>query len=577
MLDQAFNILKVIGRKNQLSALFIIVISLINIILELLTFTLIIPLLSIFSENDYLNNTSIYIFFKNLFPYNFEQYLTITNILKFFVVIILIKAVLTLYFHYKINKVTWQIRTDINSKIYNYFTMISMPEIIKVGFSSIRRLINSDATLFVTQGFYNYIVLCKNFILIIILFFFLLQIDVKATLIIFSSFIGFILIYNKLIKKVAIKLAKEFKEFSEFKFKNVNDTIMGIREVKLFNNEDMVVDLFKKNEIKLSIIDIKKNIFNIIPRLLLELLAVIGITIAVLYFTSNDYNLMEIFPKLTLFFLVFVRTLPIAVGINGSLTAIRYSKLQIDEIIKQLKELNNKKELINSKNLQNFDLSKNKELELKNVSFGYNNSKTIFENVNVKFFENNLIGIQGDNGSGKSTLVDLIAGFMKPSVGNIMFNGKDIHENIKGWRKLIGYVSQTQFLTSDTLKKNIIFSNNEIIDDQKFDKAITESGVKNFLKEMPDGIDSEIGDLGLKLSGGQKQRVTIARVLYKDPKIIILDEPTSAQDYKIEDYFLNVINKLKKDKIIIIISHSKLIHAVCDVNYRVENKTLIKV
>ena len=94
---------------------------------------------------------------------------------------------------------------------------------------------------------------------------------------------------------------------------------------------------------------------------------------------------------------------------------------------------------------------------------------------------------------------------------------------------------------------------------------------------MPDGIDSEIGDLGLKLSGGQKQRVTIARVLYKDSKIIILDEPTSSQDYKIEDYFLNVINELKKDKIVIIISHSKLIHAVCDVNYRVENKKLIKV
>ena len=173
--------------------------------------------------------------------------------------------------------------------------------------------------------------------------------------------------------------------------------------------------------------------------------------------------------------------------------------------------------------------------------------------------------------------MDLIAGFLKPSSGNIFFNGQNIQDNIKDWRKLIGYVSQSHFLTSDTIKNNIIFSQDQPFDENKFENAIIKSGVKDFVSKMPKGIESEIGDLGLKLSGGQKQRVTIARVLYKSPEIIILDEPTSAQDNKVEDYFLKVIKQLKLNKIIILISHSQNIHAICDENYRVKDKTLIKI
>ena len=177
--------------------------------------------------------------------------------------------------------------------------------------------------------------------------------------------------------------------------------------------------------------------------------------------------------------------------------------------------------------------------------------------MNLELNENSIIGIQGDNGSGKSTLVDLIAGFIKPTNGKIIFNGQNIHDNIKDWRKLIGYVSQSQFLTSDTIKNNILFSKDQPFEEDKFENAIIKSGVKDFVSKMPKGIESEIGDLGLKLSGGQKQRITIARVLYKSPEVIILDEPTSAQDNKVEDYFLKVIKQLKSNKIIILISHSK--------------------
>ena len=577
MFSQILKILKAIGYRNQISALYIILISFFVILLELISFTLIIPVLSITLDNDILNSIPIFGFFKKVLPIEFEDYFTLKNILGMMVMVIFIKTILSMYSNYKLSLVMWQIRVDINSKIYKYFTVISLSEIINIGFSTIRRLINSDATLFVTQGFYNYILLCKNFILLIVLFFFLSQIDTEATLAIFIFLGFFVLVYNKLIKNTAASLAIKFRNFSEYKLKNVNDTIMGIREVKLFNNENMMVDLFKRNETELSKVDIKKNIFNLIPRLLLEFFVVLGVAILVIVLDSKGYSLVYLLPKLALFFLVFLRTLPIAIGINSSLIGIKYSKLQIDEVINQLSILKENKDIVIHENLKKFNIQKTKELELKDVSFSYDKKNKIFENLNVKFYENKLVGIQGENGSGKSTLVDLIAGFLKPSTGSISINRQDIHNNIKDWRKLIGYVSQTPFLTSNTIKNNIIFSTEKTIDEKRFENSIIQSGVKDFLKKTPNGIESQIGDLGLKLSGGQKQRITIARVLYKDPKIIILDEPTSAQDNKIEDYFLKIINELKKDKIIIIISHSKNIHDVCDINYKVENKNLVKV
>tara|TARA_Y100000591_G_scaffold140458_1_gene120688 strand:- start:4788 stop:6521 length:1734 start_codon:yes stop_codon:yes gene_type:complete len=577
MYNQFKNVLGTIGRKNQISAIYIIIISLIIIFFELISFALIIPAISITLKSDYLINNSIFIFFDKRTSLDLAIFLDLHNVLILLVLTILLKLIFLLYFQYKLRKIMWQVKVDINSLIYKYFTIISIQEILEAGFANVRRLINSDATLFVTQGFYNYILLIKNAILAVGLFIFLLQINLKVTIFIFIFLGLFILIYNILLKNRAVSLAIKFREFQEFKYKNVDDTIMGIREVKLFNNEDLVVNSFKKNENKLAKIDLESGIFNLLPKLLLELLVVLGFAVFIFYLVDNDKNVIEILPKLALFSLVFLRSLPLSVGINNSLLAIKYSKVQIDEVINQIKELKTKKNFIVKTDGKPYDLSGTKKLVIKNLSFGYLKNKNIFSNLNIEFKENSIIGIQGDNGSGKSTLVDLIAGFLKPSSGNIFFNGQNIQDNIKDWRKLIGYVSQTHFLTSDTIKNNILFSQDQPFDESKFENAIIQSGVKDFVSKMPKGIESEIGDLGLKLSGGQKQRVTIARVLYKSPEIIILDEPTSAQDNKVEDYFLKVIKQLKSNKIIILISHSQNIHAICDENYRVKDKTLIKI
>ena len=565
------------GRKNQLSAFYIILISLLLAFLELISFTLIIPALSFLINTDFLKDSYIIAAFQSVTFFDIKPYITLGNILIAITFIITIKLFLLLYFEYKIGRVMWQTQININTIIYKHFMVLSLSEIIDTGFDRIRRLVGSDATLYVTQGLYNYILLFKNLAIMIFLFFFLLQIDTEATLIIFVFISIFVIIFNKTVKNRTIYLSKRFRELTQYKHENINNAINGIREVKLFNNEGMVTRLFDKNERQLSKYAIERNIFHKIPRLLLEFFIVLSIAIFIFLFDGRGFNFMDILPKISLFALVFLRVLPISTGINGNLLAIKYSKVQIDEIIEYLKKIKTNKTFFEADSIKSFETGKKIDLELKDVDFAYKTSKNIFKNLNIKFEENKIVGIQGDNGSGKSTLVDLIAGFLKPNNGSIKFNNQDIFKNLKEWRKFIGYVSQTLFLSNDTIKNNITFSDNQEIDNERLERAIIQSGVKDFLHKMSDGINTKVGDLGLKLSGGQKQRITIARVLYRNPKIIIFDEPTSAQDNKIEESFLNMIQKMKSKKMIILISHSKHIHSICDINYRVENNKLIEV
>ena len=195
MISQFLDVLKAIGRKNRIAAIHILIVSFIIVLLELITFTLIIPVISIPLNNDFIYNNSIFIYVNKLTSFELSSFLTINNVLVLLVVVIAFKLLVLMYFQYKLKKIVWQIQVDINSSIYKYFTLSSLQEIIEAGFENVRRLINTDATQF-TQGFYQYILICKHLILVIFLFLFLLQIDTKTTLLIFLLLSSFILIYN---------------------------------------------------------------------------------------------------------------------------------------------------------------------------------------------------------------------------------------------------------------------------------------------------------------------------------------------------------------------------------------------
>jgi len=298
-----------------------------------------------------------------------------------------------------------------------------------------------------------------------------------------------------------------------------------------------------------------------------------------------EIDFIKMLPTITLYFIVLLRLMPVFSGINTDIQTIKYSKFQINDVIRNIKnfKLNNKIKINNlEKNIKYkineiyFRQNKFNTLQIKNLNFSYSkNSDLIFKNANLEVNDGQIIVIEGENGSGKSTLVDLISGLLEPDSGEILFNGTNILKNISLWQNNIGYVSQHSFLSNNTIKENIIFGRKNI-SKKKLEIAIKIANLNKIINKLPNGINTMIGSFGKFLSGGQKQRIIIARALLENPKVIILDEPTVALDIRAELSFLNIIKKLKKDKLIFLISHSINAKKFCDLSFEITKRSFVK-
>ena len=239
---------------------------------------------------------------------------------------------------------------------------------------------------------------------------------------------------------------------------------------------------------------------------------------------------------------------------------IRYYRTALDNIFSETQELRRSVKILNNEQER---LSFNSSIEINNVSFSYDKESQLLNNLNFKINSGDLIGVYGKSGRGKSTLIDIITGLIKPQSGEILCDKVSIYNNIKSWQSIIGYVPQSVYLLDDTILKNIVFEPNQLNSD-KLNIVLDQSGLKDWVESLPNGLSTVVGDEGAKVSGGQKQRIGIASSLYKDSKILILDEPTSSLDIDTENSIINNIVQLKGEKTIILISHKMSIIERCD-------------
>ena len=265
-----------------------------------------------------------------------------------------------------------------------------------------------------------------------------------------------------------------------------------------------------------------------------------------------------------------MRLLPGFVKLNSYLQQIESFKPSLNLIYNQL--INQNSELIINKNnsLNTNTISGN--IICKNIDYAYE-EKVIFANLNFQINKNSIFGISGQSGSGKSTLINIILGLLTPGKGKILVNNLDINNNLPQWQKGIGYVSQNIFLLDSTLKENIAFGEKiEKINYNNLNRAIENANLTSFVENLSDGIDTNIGERGSKISGGQMQRIAIARELYRNPSVLILDEATTGLDYENEKKIFDSIKQLKNKMTIIIVSHNKKTIEICDNLLDLNNK-----
>ncbi len=382
------------------------------------------------------------------------------------------------------------------------------------------------------------------------------------------------LLVKKVLKPIMYKAGKDNQDYYSGLFKWISQTVQGIKEVKVTGKEQHFVEEYRKcgkgyvNAVQ------KYSLYNNIPKLLMETACVAVMMGYMIFLTLSGKSTGDMIETLSTVAAAAFVLLPCVNRINNQINSIAYfepffmgvsDNLQ-DEITGEKVDMSFADDTVEK-------LPVEKCITLKDITYAYpNTEKLIFDHANMEIPVGKSIGIVGTSGAGKSTVVDILLGLLEVREGKVLADGTDVKENYRSWLKNIGYIPQMIFMLDDTIRRNVAFGVPEDkIDEKRLWEVLKEAQLDEFVKSLPEGVNTGIGERGIRLSGGQRQRIGIARALYHDPEVLVLDEATSALDNDTEKAIMESINRLHGKKTLIIIAHRLQTIEKCDVVYRVEN------
>ena len=561
----------------------LIMLSFIPICLEVIGIGMIAPIIIILLKGD----ISTIPFLSDVFFF-FSDYFNTSIVIigiGLLLSIFLFKALFLTVYYWATNKFLHIVYTDLSFKLFNnylskpyiYFSNQNSSVIIKNILSEVGTFVSMIGTV---MRLANDIFMMIGIIAFIMFY----EIKISSIAIMFFLIIGSI--YYLLTVKIIGNWGKIRNKHLKFVIQYVQQGLAAIKELKLYSREKVYLEIFNFHNIKLDWSKKKRLIIQQLPVAFFELFGVILFAILIFFLISQNTSPEKIIATLGVLGFAMIRILPLINRIITIFQSLVYAGRPIDELFnefksfekieildkKKLQEYNKSSELINSKPNEIF---KN-DILISNLSFCYPGKEiNIFDNVEFKIEKGKYIGIIGSSGTGKSTFLDLLMGLLEPNSGDIKIDGKTIYNNIKEYRNLFGYVPQNILLIDDTIKKNIVFGITEdLIDEKRLNETIKICELENLINSLPNGIEFIVGENGSKLSGGEKQRIGIARALYHNPGVLILDEATSSLDSITEKNIINSISRIKFDKTIIFVSHKLNSLRECDIIYKVEDKKL---
>jgi ABC-type multidrug transport system fused ATPase/permease subunit len=376
-------------------------------------------------------------------------------------------------------------------------------------------------------------------------------------------------------KKKLVIWGKQRLYFDGIRSKNVLQGLHGLSELKLFHKENYFVNNFDLDTKQSFAAQRKSQFMQQVQRYYLELVLIVSVMLLSGAVIAQGRTISAILPSLSLFLFAALRMLPSANRIISSLQAMRVSRPSVEMLYEELMlcQRENEKELLPTDSI----VTMNQSICFDQVSYSYpSSSLKSLESIDLQIRSGSVVGIIGQSGAGKTTLVNILTGLLKPTAGKILVDDMDITEHMVDFRKQIGYVPQSVFLIDDSLKRNIAFGLDDAdIDLSRVHDAIHAAQLDEVVANLPQGIDSLIGERGVKLSGGQKQRIGIARALYNKPSILILDEGTSALDSETEQYIMSSVAKLKGKLTIILVAHRYSTLHFCDIVYKMQGGRII--
>ena len=376
-------------------------------------------------------------------------------------------------------------------------------------------------------------------------------------------------IYDIFFKKLLDSQSRAITDSSVQVTKTVNESIQGLKEIKILGKQNFFEDILKENVDIYAKNNIYADLIRTQPKHIIELIFVIAFTLAVVFFTPLQNDFQSLIPTLGVFLFAAIRLMP---TLNQMLASVNVLRIGYYPTTLLFEDMTTKQDLEEDDYKANILKDGFTSMLLKNVFFSYKNDKEHQLNgISLQVDRNKSIGLFGQSGSGKTTLVDVMLGLLEPSKGEIHLNNKIVKNN-KEFRNLVAYIPQDIFIINDSVKNNITLTGrDEVVDDVLLEDVVLRSRLKEVINNLPEGINTNIGERGVKLSGGQKQRIAIARALYNKREVLIMDEATSALDNNTEKEIIDEIRKLKGKVTMVVIAHRLTTLQHCDEIYEISN------
>lgn len=384
---------------------------------------------------------------------------------------------------------------------------------------------------------------------------------------------------------IILGLQKKFRQFGRenqklngFLIKYLQQSFEGIKEIKILNNENHFINKYSQEYKKQTDIGVKNTLYGIIPKYVIEVVCIAGILGYLAINIVYNANYMAIMPQLAVFCVAAYKLLPSVNAIYSYTNIIIFHRASIDLVYNDVKEADQLSNTFDRNDKADVPICFSDSIRIDNVSFRYDKTdRNVFSDVNIEIQRGKSVAFIGPSGGGKTTLADIVLSILLPTKGHVYIDSVDVQEDIWGWRKKVGYIPQQIYLTDDTIRSNIAFGISEKdIDDSQVWNALEGAQLKDFVKNLPKGLDTIVGERGARISGGQRQRIGIARALYRNPEVLVFDEATSALDGNTEKEVMKAVDGLQGLKTIIIIAHRLSTIENCDVVYQIKDGKVIR-
>ena len=550
------NLFKVLTDREKNTFSVYLVLSVFNTILEIASISIIILLLLLISGQD-VSDSNLYLLFE-IIP--FEQ--SVYNVSYLMISIVIIKTVFQIIFNYNQEKISYGITKRINVSLFEKFVNSRYIDYINENSPKILRILNQESIRVGNQLISPFITMINEIFLLILIISFIFFYDIYLGLAFCLMSIILLLSFNISVNKIVKKLGEDLAEANTSRIKLISETFKGLDIIKLFNKNEIFRIQFEKMTQKVSDAAFKNLFYLKLPKSIFELVIFLVI-FGMIFILSSTNNEALLITYLSVSAVSIYKIIPSLNKLSNAFQSIQYFSTPFKEIVGYLN--------INQEKTYKVSVEDFINISFKNIDFKYS-SEFILKDIDFEINKNDFIGIYGPSGSGKSTFIKLLSGLMNPDNGKILINGKII--SAIELRSYCSYVPQDSIILDDDIHTNISLEYQA----SKIDKEKVIDILKkvDLYEKFKESLDSPLGESGIKISGGQKQRIAIARALYHNKKILILDESTSNLDSKTEARIIDLLKKISSEISIIIVSHKMSSLDKCTSIFEINNKKLNK-